>query len=123
MFDQSPAHGVEVDVIETLTEFLGMTNKAVPKLVLPARTICVMKAVELERRNSLHVLSNRRNGYRKSWPNQSVPMVRHQDIAAKEESETLSCFPNRFKDGCIVRLGQVSFTLNEVGRDEEDFVG
>jgi len=122
MLYQSSANRIEVHVTKALMELPRMADKTVPELMLPNGTTPVAQAVEFEGRDAFYSLNDAGDGCWKSRPNQSVPMIRHQDVATQEKSHLLSCLGDSFQDDSVFRVAKGNFSGNEVGSDEEYLV-
>jgi Transposase IS116/IS110/IS902 family len=106
-------HRVQVHVIETRVKFLLVAYKAVPELMLPNRPFGSAPLVQPTCGDPLNVMDDLRNSQRMGNPDQHVPMVRHQNIAAKQEPETL---PRAFQNADHQRFGHLTKQGNRLMR-------
>lgn len=73
-------------VLQPIKEFFLVAHEPIPKLMLPQRTLRPSPRVNRARGNFFHVMNNVGNCQRIPRPNQGVPMIRHQHIAAEQKA-------------------------------------
>src|SRR5690349_15439630 len=85
LFRKSFVHGVPMHEVEPLMKLPRVPHKPVPELALPQRALGSPIPVQPSSRNLLHVVDHLRNGKRIPRPDLRMKMIRHQDVAAKQE--------------------------------------
>ena len=120
IFHQPFSNRIEVHIGKSVTEFLVMANEAIPELMLPERSGTVSVVVDSACGNPFDVLHDTRDGERIMDADRRMPMIRHEDVAAKAKIK----FTSRLLKGAdrqrVFVPGKLRTILAEIHSDEED---
>jgi len=122
MLHQPFPHGIQVHVFQPLLEFPFVTHKAIPKLVLPQGSLTTPRRVKPERRDLLDVVQHLGDQQRILRPDQGVPMLRQQNIAAQQEHEPTSRSLQHVDDQRVFARPEWLDSRPEVNADKEDAI-
>lgn len=93
-------------VIQSLSKLLGMTHKTIPKLMLPKRSFRVAGGVEAKGCYLFRVMQHFGNRQRIGGPDEGVPMIGHQHVAAEEKLKAESCCRDHVDQQWILVLSE-----------------
>ena len=109
-------------VLQARSEFFLVSHKAIPKLVLPQRTLCTPPRVQPQRHDLFGVIQHLLDQQRILRPNQGVPVVGHQDIAAEQKSQPPPRSLQYGQEQIVFRFVESPDLRTKVDADEEDAV-
>jgi len=120
--DQAFPDGIQVHVFQPLLEFPLVAHKAIPKLVLPQRSPAPPPGVKPQRRDLLDVVQHLPDQKRIPRPDQGVPVVGHQNIAAEHKPQPSPRSLQHVNDQRVFGIAESPDPRPKVHVDKEDAV-
>ena len=110
-------------IVQTLSKLPGVSRKAIPELMLPKRAVGVPRGVNAKRCNLLGVVHNFGDGQRIGKIDDGVPMIRHQDVPAKEKLQAFAGFLDDFDEQWVFVRAERFDAGSQIDVDKKEMVG
>lgn len=100
-----------------------MAHKAVPELVLPQWPACAPGGIHSQGHDLFRVVEYLPNQQRVRGPNQSMPMVRHENVSAQKKTQPLTRFLQHVNQQEILPFIEPSALGAKIHAHKENAVG